>query len=149
MPAKAVTVPTVDQMLGCIVGSMQTQEEVLGTYANLGFWYDGVDRTDKSRRSLSRFVREIDQVANEIIDNNGGIHVEDLEGEDDVVIRYLDSDYRFRAPTLKDRIKNNPNNLGAWLREMIDCFGDPAMLRLPYPAIVQLTQAASQVAGFL
>jgi hypothetical protein len=141
-------IPTVANMLVSISGSMQDTSEILQTYANLGFHYDGKDRSGASVRSIRKFMRDLDKLADDTLGTDA-IEVVEIEGEDDLEIHYQDLVYRFRAPTLRDRIKAKPEDLGIWLREMIDRFGDPGLLDLPYPAIVPITRAASIVAGFL
>lgn len=149
MSKKPTKIPTVDQFLYCLIGRGENLNDILATYAKLGFHYDGVDRSTLSLRSLKRFVGQIDQEAATLIDSQGGVTLVDDEGCDDVLIRFGAEEYRFRAATLRDRIKSPDTELGSWLREMVGTLGDPRLLELPYPATAQITEAASRVAGFL
>ena len=149
MSNKKTKIPTVDQFLYCLVGRGESINDILATYAALGFHYDGVDRSGYSLRALKRFISEIDREAEAVIGSTGGATLVDDDGSDDVLIRYGDQEYRFRAATLKDRIKTPDTDLGPWLREMIGVLGDPRLLDLPYPLTAKITEAASMVAGFL
>lgn len=142
-------IPTVDQFLYCLVGRGENLNEILATYAALGFHYDGKDRSADTVRSIKRFVEKIDGEAAKLIDEAGGVKVVDEPGSDDVYVVYGGEGYQFRAATLKDKISAPESNLGAWIREMIETLGDPRLLSLPYPATASITEAASKVAGFL
>ncbi len=142
-------IPTVDQFLYCLVGRGGNLNEILATYAALGFHYDGKDRSADTVRSIKRFVEKIDSEAGAVIDEAGGVHVVDETGSDDVSVVYGGESYKFRAATLKDKISTPDSNLGAWIREMIETLGDPRLLSLPYPATASINEAASKVAGFL
>jgi hypothetical protein len=153
MQSKLFTVPSIDNFLDSMGdGSLEDLTAQLATYAKLGYYFDGTDRSGLTVRKLRKFVAELDQFAVGKLPGFSCVGVDDddldlfqvvyqVEGRDTATLS-------FRSPTLANSFKPVANQ-AKMIRLLIDRLGEPAMLELPYLCLPVLVEQGGKAAGFL
>jgi hypothetical protein len=118
----------------------------LTTYACLSFYWDGVDRSQSTVRSLRKMIAKMDDWAVTQVDGTTIIDSED----DEVGLQVGDEVFWFICPSLSNMPKKS-SHLPTYYRNIINNTAkDPiAVFNLPYLHYPQVTEAIGKVMGFL
>jgi hypothetical protein len=123
--------PTIDNLLNAMPKSgMETFEDRLLTFAILGFYFDGVDYSNKSVTTVSKLIKRMDAVVPD------QPNLEELEDEDNdrYGFAYEGVEYWFMSPSVRNMPKMIKDNVPGYYRELITKLSDKPehVLTLPY-----------------
>jgi hypothetical protein len=126
-----ISTPTIDNLLNAMPKSgMETFEDRVLTFAVLGFYFDGIDYSNRSVTAVTKLIKRMDAVAPDQPD------LEELEDEDNdrYGFAYKGVEYWFRSPSVRNMPKMIKDNVPGYYRELISKLSDKPdqVLTLPY-----------------
>jgi hypothetical protein len=126
-----ISTPTIDNLLNAMPKSgMETFEDRVLTFAVLGFYFDGMDYSNRSVTAVTRLIKRMDVVVPDQPD------LEELEDEDNdrYGFAYEGVEYWFTSPSVRNMPKMIKDNVPGYYRELISKLSDKPdqVLTLPY-----------------
>jgi hypothetical protein len=141
-----ISTPTIDNLLNAMPKSgMETFEDRVLTFAVLGFYFDGIDYSNKSVTTVAKLIKRMDA------DAPPELPIEDLEDEDNdrYGFAYEGVEYWFTSPSVRNMPRMIKDNVPGYYRELITKLSDKPdqVLALPYYIFGKLGDTLGKLLG--
>jgi hypothetical protein len=141
-----ISTPTIDNLLNAMPKSgMETFEDRVLTFAVLGFYFDGIDYSNKSVTTVAKLIKRMDA------DAPPELPIEDLEDEDNdrYGFAYEGVEYWFTSPSVRNMPRMIKDNVPSYYRELISKLSDKPdqVLQLPYYIFGKLGDTLGKLLG--